>query len=215
VTNLFKNIKYCLNNKHKCNVIKKYKDINLMKYLIIISYLLCTSIGWSKDISWYDLEVRDGLYYEKSKNVLFTGEMNGKELGKIIKGKKEGEWLEYWDNGQLYSRKNYKDGKYDGKYSSYYESKKDGELLDYYESGVLNWKETFKKGIIEGQSLIYFETGTLWYNTNFKNGKRHGEYLKYNSNGKLIEKKFYKEGVLIETVNLQDANNNKNTKKNK
>ena len=116
-----------------------------MKYLLIILCLLFTSIGWSKDISWYDLEVRDGLYYEKANNILFTGDITGREEGKIIKGVREGEWLEYWDNGQLYSKKNYKGGKYDGEYFSYYESgqlnvnvnyidgKKDGELLDYYE----------------------------------------------------------------------------------
>ena len=83
-----------------------------MKCLLILSSLLFTSVGWGKDISWYDLEERNGLYYEKSKNILFTGEITGKEHGKIIKGKREGEWLEYWDNGQLYSRKKYIGGKY-------------------------------------------------------------------------------------------------------
>ena len=93
-----------------------------MKCLLILSSLLFTSVGWGKDISWYDLEERNGLYYEKSKNILFTGEITGKEHGKIIKGKREGEWLEYWDNGQLYSRKKYIGGKYNGEYFSYYES---------------------------------------------------------------------------------------------
>ena len=55
-----------------------------MKYLLIISCLLFTPLGWSKDISWYDLEKRDGLYYEKVKNILFTGNINGREKGQII-----------------------------------------------------------------------------------------------------------------------------------
>ena len=101
---------------------KQYKEINFMKYLLIISCLLFINPGWSKDISWYDLEERDGLYYEKVKNILFTGDITGRENGKIIKGKREGEWLEYWDNGQLYSRTNYQGGKYDGAYFSYYDS---------------------------------------------------------------------------------------------
>ena len=93
-----------------------------MKYLLIIFLLLFTSVGWSKGVSWYDLEERNGLYYYKSKNILFTGEIIGKEQGNIIKGIREGEWLEYWGNGQLNSRKNYKSGKYEGEYFSYYES---------------------------------------------------------------------------------------------
>ena len=140
-------------------------------YIIFIFYLLFTSLCWSKDVTWYDLLERDGLYYEKSNNVPFTGAIIGKEEGKIINGKREGEWLEYWGNGQLYSQRTYKDGKYEGEYFSYYESgqlninvnytdgKKDGELLDYYESGQLNWKEKYIKGKIEGESLIYYETG--------------------------------------------------------
>jgi hypothetical protein len=73
-------------------------------YIIFIFYLLFTSLCWSKDVTWYDLLERDGLYYEKSNNVPFTGAIIGKEEGKIINGKREGEWLEYWGNGQLYSK---------------------------------------------------------------------------------------------------------------
>ena len=143
-------------------------------HIIFILYLLFTSLCWSKDVTWYDLVERDGLYYEKSNNVPFTGAIIGKE---------EGDWLEYSGNGQLYSQRTYKDGKYEGEYFSYYES------------GQLNWKEKYKKGKIDGESLIYYETGQLWYKTNFKNGKRHGMYLKYNSKGKLIEKNFIKTAI--------------------
>ena len=36
-----------------------------MKDLLIIFSLLITSVSWSKDINFYDLVVRDGLYYKK------------------------------------------------------------------------------------------------------------------------------------------------------
>ena len=36
-----------------------------MKYLLILSCLLFTSISWSKDVNWNDLVKRDGLFYEK------------------------------------------------------------------------------------------------------------------------------------------------------
>ena len=44
---------------------------------------------------------QDGLFYERLTDVPFTGEVTGKEQGKISKGKREGEWLWYFENGQL------------------------------------------------------------------------------------------------------------------
>ena len=79
-----------------------------MKFLLILSCLLFTSVGWSKDISFEDLIERDGLYYEKYTEKPFTGNVTGKEQGKISKGKKEGKWLMYRDNGQLMIKENYK-----------------------------------------------------------------------------------------------------------
>ena len=49
----------------------------------------------------------------------------GKEQGKISKGKREGEWIKYFEDGQLKLKGNYKDGK------------EDGESLWYYENGQL------------------------------------------------------------------------------
>ena len=72
-----------------------------MKYLLILSCLLFTSVGWSEDINSDDLVRRDGLYYEKFTDVPFTGNVVGKKQGKISKGIKDGEWIEYWENGQL------------------------------------------------------------------------------------------------------------------
>ena len=105
-----------------------------MKYLLILSCLLFTSVGWSKDVSLDDLVQRDGLYYEKFTKDPFTGNVVGKEQGKISKGKIDGEWISYWDNGQLMSQQNYKDGL------------KDGEHLDYFENGKLRLKVNWKDG---------------------------------------------------------------------
>ena len=103
-----------------------------MKYLLILSCLLFTSVGWSKDINSDDLVERQGLIYEKFMDVPFTGNSIGKEQGKISKGKVEGEWLYYYDNGQLQFKSNYKDGK------------KDGETFWYKENGKLIKTEIWK-----------------------------------------------------------------------
>ena len=105
-----------------------------MKYLLIISCLLFTSVGWSKDINSDDLVERDGLFYEKFMDVPFTGNSIGIEQGKLIKGKREGEWIKYFENGQLQHKQNYKDGK------------RDGEQLEYYENGQLKYLDIYKDG---------------------------------------------------------------------
>ena len=48
-----------------------------------------------------DLVVRDGLAYREFTKVPFSGEISGKETGKIKNGKKIGVWIKYHKNGQL------------------------------------------------------------------------------------------------------------------
>ena len=42
-----------------------------------------------------DLVLRDDLFYKKFTNVTFTGEVEGREIGKFKNGKREGYWEEY------------------------------------------------------------------------------------------------------------------------
>ena len=48
-----------------------------------------------------DLVIRDGLSYREFTNVPFSGDISGKETGKIKNGKKIGVWIKYHKNGQL------------------------------------------------------------------------------------------------------------------
>ena len=114
-----------------------------MKYLLIIFSLL-TSVSWSKDVDWNDLIKRDGLWYEKFTNEPFTGNSTGLKQGKVKDGKKDGEWLYYIENGQLYLKNTYKDGK------------KNGERLKYYANGQLMEKGNYKEGKKLGEWLDYY-----------------------------------------------------------
>ena len=132
-----------------------------MKYLLIISCLLFTAFGCSKSINSDDLILskQDGLFYKKSKDVPFTGEVTGRVKGKINKGKREGEWLEYYKNGSLESKSNYKDGK------------EEGEFLSYDVNGQLVFKYNYKKGELEGEWLNYYENSQLKEKRIYKNGE--------------------------------------------
>ena len=130
-----------------------------MKYLLILSCLLFASVSWSEDVSYDDLVKRDGLYYEKSMDKPFTGNFIGKERGKISKGKPEGEWLYYHENGQLGIKEYYKDGKLEGEWL-------------YYENGQLKTKSNYKDGKADGEYLSYYDNGQLDSKGNFKDGKK-------------------------------------------
>ena len=132
-----------------------------MKYLIILSCLLFTFVGWSKTINSDDLIIsnQDGLFYEKFTDVPFTGNVTGERQGKISKGKREGEWLFYYESGQLERKVNYKDGK------------REGERLNYWDNGQLRSKSNFKDGRKEGERLIYHKNGQLIKKSIYKDGE--------------------------------------------
>ena len=131
-----------------------------MKYFLVI-LLLFFSVGCSKIINSDDLILSktDGLFYEKNNKKPFTGEVTGRVKGQIIKGKREGEWLEYYTNGSLESKSNYKDGK------------EEGGFISYDVNGRIVYKYNYKLGKLDGEWLHYYETGELKEKRLYKSGK--------------------------------------------
>ena len=83
---------------------------------ILITFSLLASLVFSSPIfaetlTMDDLVKRDELYYKKFTNIPFTGDILGIVSGKLKMGKKNGEWLYYYGNGQLRALYNYKDAK--------------------------------------------------------------------------------------------------------
>ena len=68
-------------------------------------FCLISSVGWS--LEYKELIQRDGLYYKKFTDVPFTGKITGNIQGAIKNGKNDGEWVWFWDNGQLKSKGEY------------------------------------------------------------------------------------------------------------
>ena len=157
-----------------------------MKYFLVI-LLLFIFIGCDKIINSNDLILskEDGLFYEKSNEKPFTGEVIGRVQGKIIKGKREDEWLEYYVNGSLESKSYYKSGK------------EEGEAFWYYQNGKLEIKGNYKGGKEEGEFLSYDVNGRVVYKYNYKEGKLDGEWLHHYENGEVKEKRKYKDDKII------------------
>ena len=136
-----------------------------MKKLLLLPLLLLSIIATpclSETMS--DLVKRDGIYYKKFTETLFSGEITGKVQGNYKRGKKEGEWVSYDDNGQLSGKGSFKNGK------------RDGEWV-YYHDKQLWSKGSYKNGKKEGEWIAYHDNGTVkeeWAGT-FKNGEKVSE----------------------------------------
>jgi len=69
-----------------------------------------------------DLVEREGLFYKKFTDVPFTGEVTGEYQGSFRNGMKQGSWIVYHENGQLWFKVTYKSGKEDGAGVEYHDN---------------------------------------------------------------------------------------------
>ena len=87
---------------------------NVIKVLLVVFISFLSSPSWSE--TFEDLVERNGLYYKKFTDVPFTGQIKGRISGRFIRGKFDGLFVHYWENGQLQTKGVYKNGKREGKW---------------------------------------------------------------------------------------------------
>jgi len=97
-----------------------------------------------------DLVEREGIYYQKFNDVPFSGKVTGREQGSFKNGKKNGAWVKYWNDGQLWYKGNYKN------------FKKEGVWVNYHSNGQLLSKGNYKNGKADGAWVYYRADGTVW-----------------------------------------------------
>ena len=87
--------------------------MKLIKTLFTILFIsLLSTPSWTVTLG--DSVERDGLYYEKFTDVPYTGEVTGEEQGSFKDGNKDGGWVGYHENGQLYYKGDFKSGSFEG-----------------------------------------------------------------------------------------------------
>ena len=96
---------------------------------------------------------------------------------------KNGEYIEYYKDGQISSRENYKD------------NKRDGIWTFYYKNGNKFKEEEYKNGILDGKVIGYFKNGLIGKEGFQKNGKKDGEFIYYNEDGSINRKCVLKNGL--------------------
>lgn len=178
-----------------------------MKTLFILNLVLMSLVSFpSWGLAMEDLVLREGIYYRKFTNKPFTGQITGDtEKGSIEKGAREGEWLKFHKNGQLWwigsYQTNLKNGVWSG-YSkdgnlvskgSYLTGKKEG-LWEYFNEGKLSEKGSYLNDYQNGVWLTFHPSGVVAIKENFRMSIREGPYEKYFSNGNVHSTGNFKEG---------------------
>ena len=150
-----------------------------MKKLLPLLLLILIGCSEPEPINYQMLVQRDGFYYVKDTNNVFSGpvfNIVGKSTGYIKKGKWNGEFEFYHSNGQLHGSGSYKDG--DGSDlggTGISKNGREGPWKWYYENGQLKEEGTFKNGKEEdGPWKWYYENGQLELEENCKNGHING-----------------------------------------
>ena len=133
----------------------------MYKFIFLIFFTSFSITGMSEKVKMNDLTERGGLYFKKSSEIPFTGELEGRYQGKMVNGKREGLWLTYSPDGNLWFKKTYVEGIIDG--ISYM----------YHMNGQLRSKSIYDMGV-ELSTEEYNKKGKLRFKLEFekdKNGK--------------------------------------------
>ena len=83
----------------------------------LITFLLVATFsvtGYCEKVKMNDLTERNGVYFKKSSKAPFTGELEGRYQGRMVDGKRDGLWLTYSPEGNLWFKKSYVNGIIDG-----------------------------------------------------------------------------------------------------
>ena len=108
-----------------------------MKHTLLIITALMLIVGCSKPIDDETLIEEGGLKYHPETMELYSGDVFKNYLGGKTEyegsykdGKQDGKWTSWYENGQKKGEGIYKDGKEDGKWTSWYENgQKKGEEI--------------------------------------------------------------------------------------
>ena len=117
--------------------------------------------GQPSDIIHYVNNILSGPYTRYYEN----GQL--KESGNYVNGQLEGPFKSFYENGQLNTGGMAKNGTYDGEWKTFFDNgtmktrtfyentKPEGTQEEFYEDGVLKATYTYKKGLLNGESVTY------------------------------------------------------------
>ena len=160
--------------------------------ILTLSFLLI-SFSFSQEPINYEnrLIEKDYSFYTKDTNKPYSGPVfslyedgKKKEKGSLKKGKmiSKTKW-KWYENGQMWSEENFKDGKVDGTFTFWYEN------------GQKNYEQNYKDGIKIGLWRSWFENGQKNYEIIYKDDKRDGLLTTWYEDGQKSSEGTFKDGI--------------------
>ena len=178
--------------------------------------MICVFLSFestAKEVNFNNLVKREGIWFEKFSDNPYSGDVVGKEKGKMIKGQKTGEWNSFFggaNNNDFRVKENYKKGKLHGKklefinrtgklfVKEFYKKGKLIESYEYHDNGEISEHKKYIKGNpIHYKYTYYFKNGQIARKGSF-NGKDDGKYFEYYENGTLHYKQNYNKGLIVD-----------------
>lgn len=110
---------------------------------------------------------------------------NGKVVGEGVvdpEGRRQGDWVEYYDTGEVRSRGKYKD------------NRREGRWIFYYKDGKVEQEGDYRKGIPDGDWKWTHRNGATWREEVFYEGREDGLSVEYSDTGTVVAKGQYIDG---------------------
>ena len=199
-----------------------------MRQSLLLIPLISLLVGCSKTVDYKSIQNRAGVFYEVNSTEPYSGSVleqfdNGqnKLLGQFENGLMVGDWIYYYENGQVRGKGNYAGGDgseiselsglprngLDGLWESYYENGQImfrgmftngqvfGKWSSFHENGQVQISGNIVDGKKHGELLMYYENGQMRSLWNYKDGKEHGEWIMYEEDGQILVERFFVDGV--------------------
>jgi antitoxin component YwqK of YwqJK toxin-antitoxin module len=100
--------------------------------------------------------------------------------------------VEYYEDGQLHLRKEYKDGK------------KHGLWEEYFANNQLMTTGNFTNGVMDGLWESFYENGNVFERGTLSNGIKQGLFEEFNENGAIKVNECFENGQKIKLINCND-----------
>lgn len=117
---------------------------------------------------------------------LFPGTIDTAELASYKEGKEHGEWRKFYSTKRLKEKRYFENGRKTGEYIAWWQNGQkqldyffvtdeyEGTCKEWNEAGMLNKIMNYKKGHEEGQQQWWYDNGKIRTNYIIKNGRRFG-----------------------------------------
>ena len=153
----------------------------------------------------------DSIFYDGLfgfKKIVIPSDANKKFSYHYEKGRKEGEWTEWYDNETVKKVYHYSKDLLEGSYAihdsatgqkviekMYKKDKLNGIWKEWYLDNTLKLEYAYKDDNLHGLSVDYDSTGKKDSEKTFKNGLKHGEWNFYNDDVELVHVEIYEDDL--------------------